>query len=581
MNLTEKVEIILKEIFGEISYYKLKSFFFEIHNRDVDFIIFTTRRSHLLYCMFRKYFFNTNSKCKYIFDDKAMHFYNKKIKNKVGIVADDIMIHGRALKNIQERLNKKNPKSVEFYVYATGKEPLYNFENMHSKENNLSRNEWEQLSNKIITAIILTSIPYASYAFSYSKKMDYDEYSNLFLKLSTKFKEYKPINLSLEEVDNTTDLGYILNNYLESYIFNTDNFTNENNLLFSCIRIYYNKYLNVCTILPFAITPQMDENTVCKICNDIFSKRKKIAKTNCIESKYRAISSFFSLKILESEFSEPLTSNSWETNSKDICMSYYNKFYSEIIKSIKSRKKISNLKKSDFQIDKYYIENLKNDIYLNTFRNFNNETVYNDIFFDTSNNSEISEIFYKYLTMVNFIEDNLLKKQDFNSGYKEKQKGLSLSVINIKSICSLLSIIITKFDFYAELIQNADTGFLTIFVDNFVYDNKKLYSNFIITGEQVCRLYQNKYIIFIFSLKKCFDEYSANKSLEKFEKLVNYCANINHNHRENIIKAYNHISNLNFNSFFYKNLYKGMNDNDLETILLMGIGKLKRDENEK
>lgn len=580
MDSKEKVEIILKEVFGEILYYKIRNFFLEIHNADVDFIIFTTRRSHLLYCMFKRYIFDSKPKCKYIFDDKAIHFYEKRIQNKKGIIADDIMIHGRALENVRIRLNSKNPKKIFFYVYAVGNNPIYSFENMKSIENNLSRHEWEQLSNQIITAIIITAIPYASYVFSYSKKMEPNEYNDLFIELSKFFPMNKKIKLSLEEVDNKSDLGLILNNYLDACLFNTTDYTKENGLIFSCIRVYYNKYLKTCTVLPFSITPAMEERTVCEICDTLFPRKSDIVKTNCIEAKYRAITSYYSLKVFDFIPTLRLIDRSWEINKDDICMSYYDGFYLDLNKSIEKKQIPAPFEDYVFDKDDYRVDSNTKDVYYETFKNLNSIPDESDIFFDTVKNSDLSVMLYRYLTSVNQSEELLLKEEN-ESGSSEKQKGLSLSVINENSVSSLLNSSVSSFDLYSELIQSADTGFLTIFVDSFFTNQKKMFSNFLITGEQVCRLYQNKYIIFVNILKKYFDEYANNNSLEEFYKLLVYCSNINNDYKDNIINAYNHIKKIDFDPFLIESLYKGINDNELENILLMGIGKLKRDERER
>lgn len=582
MNKFINIEKILKTVFGEIGFFEIKHFFQNIHTKDVDIIIFTTRRSHLLYCMFRKYFFsNVKPKCKHIIDDKAIHFYSKEIKNKSCLIADDIMIHGSALQNIIERISEKKPKNIELYVYAMGKESSV-FNNSYSGKifcikKSLERREWEYLSNQIVAALLLTSTSYASYIFSFSKNMSMDQFNKLISNMKVKYTENKIVDLSLEEVDNDSLLGNIIRKNIIGYIFNATDYTNGNNLHFSCFRVYYNKILEKCIIISFVITKEMTGQCVNKVCDSIFRKNAKILKTNCIEAKYRAITSYYSFKLFGSEFKY----KSWSTNASDICMSYYKGFYNDLFKKSFSPKIQSNLI-SHSNSNNYEIMNLDKDIYLQSFEILLNNPNELNIFFDTKKIDKLTLLFYKYLTYVNYSEEKYFKDQFLNHFTPEKQKGLSISVFNKlfngNGKLKVESEVFSIFDFYSKFIESSDTGFLTIFIDKYKTENEMLYSNFFVKGEQVCRLYQNKYIIFICKLKFIYDNYqNHHKSSITFLELIDFCIdNCDEYYSEKINFAYNYLDKINFDSFILDSIYKNITDENLNLILMKGLERIKQ-----
>lgn len=587
MNEITHIERILKSIFGEIEFYELKKFFQDLHSKNVDLIIFTTRRSHLLYCMFRKYFFkNIKKKCKYIIDDKAIHFYDKQIKNKNCAIVDDIMIHGRALFNIVERLQNKDPKDIQIYVYAKGKETLYFQEEYFNKLNcvksELERHEWEYLSNQIVAALLLTSTSYASYIFSFSKKLSEKEFQNLLNDFETKFSESRKMDLSLEEVDNNSTIGEILNKNLECYIFNAKDYSKINNLVFSCFRVYYNKILKTCTVIPFVITREMTKDNVNDIIVKLFPKRSKIAKTDCVEAKYRAITAFFSIRLFFSEFGL-IKFMSWNTNTQDICMSYYKRFYNDLIIKITILKNhLFNIQSHSFVLKNYNIKDLKSDIYLKALKVASEKPNKLNVFYDTSNLDALTLLFYKYLTYVNYKEEKYFSEQLSKKIIPEKQKGLSFSTFNNffnkSNKINLSNGNFSMFDFYSKFIESSDTGFLTIFIDKYHTDKKTLYSNFFITGEQVCRLYQNQYIIFICKLNDIYNEYKKHhNSVIDFSELVKFCAdNSDFQYSSKIKSAYEYLNNKNFDPFILNSIYKTITDEKLNLILMKGVEKLKQ-----
>ena len=116
--------------------------------------------------------------------------------------------------------------------------------------------------------------------------------------------------------------------------------------------------------------------------------------------------------------------------------------------------------------------------------------------------NEIERFYYKLLVTINYYEDSMFHSNRSLNNSKQivkKQKGLPVTILHEASDRSGVS---SGFDFYALLIHCADTGFITLFADHYYLNGLKKYSTFLITGEQVCRLYQNKYTWLVSKLYK-------------------------------------------------------------------------------
>lgn len=596
-NLNVKIEKILKYILGEIYFIQIKNFFEQFYSKDeFDFVIFTTRRCHVLFCIFNRYFFHHyNSEIIFI-SDKALHFYNDELKGSKCAIVDDILIHGRALKSVYDRVCSKKPQSVKRYVFMQSKEAKHKADIVVN--DNISNANWKKFSNRIVTAIIMTSFPYTSYIFSCYNFISNQDFENTILQLKTLFP-CLPINLSLNEVDNNNELNKTLEKYIDCYIFDVSAYSNKFGLDFSFLRLYYNKYLNCCIVIPYCITGKMTTFDIDKLMNELFNDGSKIKNVEKYETKYRSITSLYSfglLYYLKQEFSFDFLS--WSNNSDNINMSYYNSFFdelTEILENNKLNKIVLEANSKNFTFDNYSSHKsncddvLEDDVYSVIFEHYANGQISNASFYDTlSTSDELSRWFYNYLTEVHFTEEQL-----FNNSVPQKQLGLSFEMFSTlfkNGNMSFLQNDITPFVFYSKIISCADSGFLSIFADYYFYETNgtkiKYYSNFLITGEHVCRLFQNKYIIFVLELIKsykkfndCFNHgykydshnilfeklYETVESLEGYESSVELKSAIN-----NIKLAYNFITNSPNKAFIESNIYDDFNDKYLYALFNLG-----------
>lgn len=603
----KNIEKILKYIFGEMHFLKIKNFFEQFYNKDnFDFVIFTTRRCHVLFCIFNRYFFDSYDSNGITFiSDKALHFYNNKLKGSKCAIVDDILIHGRALNSVYDRVYSKRPESVKKYAFMQSKEAKHKADIV--VYDCVSNAIWKRFSNRIVTAIIMASFPYTSYIFSCYNFINKLEFDNKILELKDLFP-CLPIKLSLNEVDNNNELNKLLSEYIECYMFDISEYSNKFGLDFSCLRLYYNKYLECCVVIPYCITRKMTSPDIDKILDEYFCQDKKIQNVEKYETKYRAITSLYSfglLHYLKQELS--LDYLSWSNNSDNINMSYYDSFFDEIngiLESNKLKKIVTDLNTENFIFDNFSSHKsnsdspLENDVYSTTFERYFNGQINNDTFYDTlETNDKLSKWFYSYLIEVHFAEEQL-----FNNSTPQKQLGLSFEMFSTlfkKNEPYFSTNNITSFDFYSKIISCADSGFLSIFADYYFYNTNgkknKLYSNFLITGEHVCRLFQNKYLIFVLELlksyekfNKCFIPRSKYSSSGVFDKLYEITEGLEgyedsvilKNIINNIRSAYDFITNSPNKIFIEKNIYDDFNDEYLYRLFDLGTAIISEsDEN--
>lgn len=615
--LIESCDVIktLKFIFGEYEFNRLYKFFLNISIKNrFDVIVFTTRRCHILFSIFKKYVFTDEEKeilsknHKLYISDKAIHFYKRKISKSKILIVDDIMIHGRALKDVRIRVEKFNPHKIEVVVYAISEgSPKDNIK----FELKLANDEWKSLSNRIVASIILTSTPYASYIYAFSKKMERKEFYKLKESLDKKFifennnididdNKIDPndtiLDLSLKESDNSNELNSILSKYIQGYIYPLHTNRNENK---EFLRVYYNESTKICILIPIVFLGEYSDDQLTKECKNLHLDKVVNSQPEII---YRALTAYYSLTVFgkyNEYIPDCLNDPSWNVNDQTINMSYYDNFYNDLYNLI-SEKNNSNHLQLKFAYDKKYNLNsfdihdysvsskksnhiLEDDIYLIVFKK-----MLSDVLSDENNmfpyNNEFehnaSTIFlYDYIRQVNFNEEEYLKNKKPN----EAEKQIGFSFVLSKFIFDKR--IMKPFQFYSKLVSGADSGLITFYADKFNLNKEVLYSNFLITGEQVCRLYQNKYFILVLYLIEYYFN-SKNDETQNIQidlntykdRILN--ASISDNVRENINKVFlylertNHLKMDEFIEFFIDNIYEGINDQELKSILQNGCNYL-------
>lgn len=605
-NYRKSVENIMNFIFGERLFKDLYDFFinvFSLFNPDV--IILTTRRSHLLYCLFHHYIFTNADIEKYnikkvlIITDKAIDFYKERITNSQTVVIDDILIHGRALEDVFNRVASVNPKHVKKAVFAIDKNTKYNVDHCcYVLETKL----WKELSNKIVSSLILSSTPYASYLYSFFTCIPEEKFTSLVTDLLNEVdekvfdKKYTVLDLSLNESDNENTINKELKKHIMGYIIPLNNNANCNEFL----RLYYNKYTNLCVVIPSKILGGYTESEIDCEFEQVFSTNNKLNKFQCYkyEIKYRMLTTYYSISLLEKYRSRIpsllIEDNDFSyINRQNIDMSYFSGFYDEIknlkfttINDTATGFLDDDSVKEYIVYNKYSNKQLLPDVYLDSFNKMINTNDGHIISFNDENNHSIfTNLLYNFLRMVD-IEEEIIIDQSFNKDESLnttdilnklnnlKQKGLSFSFVDILSKRKNVSL----FEIYSKIINGADTGLITFYADTYNLGKQKMYSNFLITGEQVCRLYQNKYLITVLYLKQLYDYVKEHFTISMdFVDFIETCVSNIEDIDDRIIRFAKDISMLDdfIPQLLTENIYEEVNDKYLEFLIENGYEYLE------
>lgn len=582
-NNTQKVYQILTKIFGGVELASLKAFFINVIRWNVDVVVFTTRRSHLLYCLFKKYVINTQefklnnySKEKKYITDKAIHFYHKEISNKTILVVDDILVHGRALTSVVEKISQCEPRKIEQYVFAQSKNITTKAEDkakhickITSKKGELEDYEWKRLSNQIVAALILSSVPYASYVFSINREMEelefkqfVDEFKNVFIK---DINQDYLLDLSLNEYENNSNLTKIINENIYAYIFPVDpDYKNS----FSYIRLYYNKITKKCIVMPFYFMSSYTEKELDILSSQLFTK--PIFKSANKELIYRALTAYYSLFIFKNNSIRNIINkyNDWDTSKEIIEQSYYKGFFDEIIEMLKTDSSFPQ-RKSLIQEEKQFnsyiaLDNKQQPILVDVYlKEFIKITKSFNVNCEPKNHSTQTVFLHNYLKNVNEQEENYIELCVNTNQKAQKQEGLSFEFVEFFVNNSLFACSLT--DILSKTISGADSGLITISPNKFKMGNDFYFSNFLITGEQVCRLYQDEILIFLLNLKYLLDLSAYECSLEDF--LKSNIENISHN-KLKIEKILEYSKKLiNVDVFTVNNIYEKIYDKELKVFL--------------
>lgn len=604
----ENVKKVMIFVLGPQKFSDLYNFFLDIFSKfNPNVIVLTTRRAHLLFSLFKYYIFTENdiermgiNKVLFI-DDKAIDSHRKAIsKAKTVVVVDDILIHGRALEDVIYRLKKAEPQTVKKAVFIVSKETDYEVDHFSYK---LEKKLWKQFSNKIVVALILSSMPYASYLYSFFMPLSISDFElfkencfSLFKTSSLKEDDYK-LDLYLKEVDNETRLNKALTENIEAYIFPLNQKPDNNEFL----RVYYNKFTQLLYVIPTVFLDDYNENQIQTLYEKIFKSKKLKHKTqDCgYETKYRLLSAYFSYRLiykhnLKTNLKLDLFNKDFflNKNAQEIIdMSFYCGCYTDFSNADFSVENTNNcemlepstlLKEYKTKL-KHKDEHLCNDIYFREFKKLVYENYYlEDDYLLFGKHSSFTAFMYEYLKNVDIEEEKTLSNQIENSGAKQfdllnfKQRGLSFAFVKLLSSEKRIPL----FKIYSSIISGADTGLITFYADSYSCLNTNMYSNYLITGEQVCRLYQSKNLISILILKNFYEyvksQYTLDLAFTDFIKecVSKYSFGINQGH---LINLASYIENLDeFTSeFLITSIYERINDKYLEDFIYNAYKHLK------
>lgn len=514
----------------DLHYYRILNFFEKVSELPCDVLIFTTRRCLILYYIFYKYVFDENLKetfkSKKIISDKGILLNSDKIKGKDCVVLDDVVIHGRSLSNVVDRVETADPSDFKTYVYAYNEDADCQVDYCAYCTRNHS---WEEVSNKIISAIIMVTFPYAVYAYSFSKRMNMKEYLDFEKTITENYPICYNLDLSLNESKIYNGITDLISKNVISKVF----FIDENNSE-KVVRVYYNKILKTCTVIPFCFIKNLDENAINEFIKKINYDKYDFENAE-IQTKYRLIQTCCSLKIIENDnnvFGNCLK-NDWTVNSDQVDSGYFDGMYNYI--------KDNNLDVDDVldkpkKLDENIIDNdnKKKNVYFDT--QIDNEVL--SFKLNSLNKYEQAKLKIKtFVSTVHINEESSFHKKGNKDYSDKKQTGISLlglfeKVYN-QNICDCDNSVVQAF--YAALIECFDTGLVTLYPEKMDNEGKSYCSEFLITGEQVCRLLSGQGAILLKEILQNFILKKSDYGEKDEKKLKNNCKQGLNNHFDNCI----------------------------------------------
>lgn len=235
----------------------LFQYFIEIleNKSKYDYIIFVTRKSFDLFKVFRRsYSVITSAK---IFSSKAIDIIGNDFNGKKVLIVDDILIHGKALYSLKNKIeNHYHPSIVDLSVFIQ-KYDQYDAANtvfnLNCNNKYLSyESEWKRVTEYLVEIFHDENIPYTSYVLD----MDIENVEKEdFLKIVNEFNAQK-----IEHKD------FPFYFYISISIDNIEERI-RNIVQFSVLRIYYNENLKKLTLSPYVQLDDLNSDDVSRLWN--------------------------------------------------------------------------------------------------------------------------------------------------------------------------------------------------------------------------------------------------------------------------------------------------------------------------
>lgn len=260
----ETLECIVMSILDE-NYHALYGYFCDVLENPAEIKILRARRCQVLFQIFMPiilYREKDSISPKGLFiSDNALVKYHDELKCKSWILIDDILIHGRGLQNIYEKLDEKYEKTEPcvFVHFKNKNADLRIFDKCINKTFEVFEWEWKKLSCQLVNLIYASTSPYISFVGSYIGKN--------FVFVEERYKD----SFIVTKNANRKQLEYNLQSYV---LFEKKGIPKLFKQLGydSCLRIYLNEELNKVTCIPYVFLRNQSEEIFGKIIDFLRAK---------------------------------------------------------------------------------------------------------------------------------------------------------------------------------------------------------------------------------------------------------------------------------------------------------------------
>ena len=472
-----------------------------------DVIVLTTRRCFcLISCAQKKYNLLSQTTTNKLISSQAVDIYGSNFDNKRVLFVDDIMIHGRAIYNLNLKVKKynalntdtfvlsKNLEFPDFYKYATGN----NYESMFL----LSNSDWKKLSNDILEFFETEKQMYTSYIFSLKNIFPNSEYlyrfsNDEFLKVVPEY---------IKKSNHKTFYYFYKNNTMSKY---------------NCLREYVfdngeKIYVPYCELKDFT------QNSL-SISWNRFLKKLNINKDLHLYS-FTACDIYKAYTVILSLYDYDLDS----ITSDEINQSYYADFLNDV-KII-----ISKLKKRSFVLDDVSEFIIKCGLVENKEQIINKIASFYE--FESIIDSDKSlKWFSEYITKISSFEEETYKTEIYNKHMTTDKLIYHRMYINGKiPVSNIINNIKfnTEYEYYkfiSFVIFLLDVGSVSQIVETFENNKEeRIAATSIKTGEQSYKIQYAKNPLAFLIAAKFFDYYSFynNDSVLDEEEIDKYIVHL-------------------------------------------------------
>lgn len=258
---TKELREELENLLG-VYFYELHGFFREILVSNYDCVVFLARRCLVLYRLYQKLFESEpeeslevhrvyQENC--ILSDKAIGQISKQKNNAKILIVDDVLIHGNHLWNVYQEIITILPDSdITPRVYMRSEccpSPSVpnEFWDKLTWQNTSRNGQWMELSDRIVSAIYYSNVPYISYLGAYHVEKNIDFIQNC---------------PNLEVID-STNLGQKRVGCRSRVLFCENQrppFLKTVSAL-DCIRVYESPADNCYMVIPYSFTKALRKDT--------------------------------------------------------------------------------------------------------------------------------------------------------------------------------------------------------------------------------------------------------------------------------------------------------------------------------
>lgn len=277
MNISKSELEKLKCILGS-EYENVKEFFYNVCTSKFDFKILITRRSYVLFKIFKSIF--ENFPCERLSQPQyevigticnthsleQLTMLNEALDDKTFLIVDDIVINGRTINNIYETLVSLNiPKHhIKIWVIACNEGALCldeNIETLFGHVIYVCGDEWKALSTSLTQFVVQSNVGYVSFVNSYIlKDVSIQKITNSFIAQGLKDRIFENTNLNFQKAS-------ICSNVVFCDFENSQQI--ENFEVCSCIRFYESS--DKLIAIPYIFLPTLKKNDVYSYCLQLLS----------------------------------------------------------------------------------------------------------------------------------------------------------------------------------------------------------------------------------------------------------------------------------------------------------------------